>query len=274
MPNKSSKPQVESKTTGVEKKPMKKDSKTTSVKSTQKEVIQAEVKVVKKQTGQKKNGLSIDVYDIKGKVVESMELPELFGRKINKPLMTQAVRVYLANQRIGTSSTKTRGEVNGSTRKIYKQKGTGRARHGAKKAPIFVHGGIAFGPSPRDYSLNLSKKMKKAALFSALSTKYKDSAVKVVSGMEALSLKTKLMADVLNTLGLMTKNKKVLFVLPESQEKSVENIKKSARNIEGINVVLANQLTTYTVLGHTQLLFTKAAIEAMQSVFVKGKDNE
>ena len=120
-----------------------------------------------------KTGLNIDVFDIKGKNVGSISLPEsIFKAKVNPQVVAQAVRVYLANQRQGTSSTKTRGEVQGSTRKIYRQKGTGRARHGSIRAPIFVHGGVAFGPKPRDFSLKIPSKIKQQALFSAFSSKF------------------------------------------------------------------------------------------------------
>ena len=119
---------------------------------------------VGKTVATKKNtaGLTVDVYDTRGKVVEKMHLPkDIFGVDVNQQLIAQAVRVYLANKRQGTVSTKTRGEVTGSTRKIYRQKGTGRARHGSIRAPIFVHGGLVFGPKPRDYSMKFPKKMRK-----------------------------------------------------------------------------------------------------------------
>jgi large subunit ribosomal protein L4 len=123
----------------------------------------------------KETGLKLSVYDLKGAIAESLTLPkEIFGAKINNSLMAQAVRVYLANQRRGTLKTKSRGEVAISTRKIYRQKGTGRARHGAKSAPIFVGGGIAFGPKPRDFSMKLNQNMRRVALFSALSAKLRD----------------------------------------------------------------------------------------------------
>ena len=158
------------------------------------------VKVVAKEMP-KETGLKISVYSTAGKVLESMTLPkEVFDAKINNNLMTQAVRVYMANQRRGTVKTKTRGEVKISTRKIYRQKGTGRARHGAKSAPIFVGGGVAFGPRQRDYSLKLNQKSRKAALFSALSSKLKDGEIKIVTGLEKLEPKTKKMADVLKYL--------------------------------------------------------------------------
>src|SRR5579885_383385 len=136
--------------------------------------------------------LLIDVYGIDRKVSGKVSLPHvIFGEKVNKQLLAQAVRVYLANKRQGTVSTKTRGEVDGSTRKIYRQKGTGRARHGSVRAPIFVHGGVVHGPKPRDYSLNLPKKMRRKALFSALSAKLQDGQIKVVAGFEKLEPKTK-----------------------------------------------------------------------------------
>ena len=204
--------------------------------------------------------LKIDVYDIKGKVVEAINLPkEVFGAKVNKSLIAQAVRVYLANQRRGSASTKTRGEVAGSTRKIYRQKGTGRARHGSLRAPIFVHGGIVFGPKPRDYSLKFPRKMKKAALFSALSAKVKDKEIKIIKGLEDLMPKTKLMADVLKKLELTNK---VLLVLPEK----TENISRASRNIEGVSTTLADQLNTYEVLRNKMLLFTKKSIESLNKV--------
>ena len=133
----------------------------------------ASKKTVEKQVKKelpKETTLKQSVYDTKGNLAESIVLPkEIFDVKVNDPLMAQAVRVYLANQRRGTVKTKSRGEVKISTRKIYRQKGTGRARHGAASAPIFVGGGIAFGPRQRDYSLKLNQKMKKAALFIQLS---------------------------------------------------------------------------------------------------------
>lgn len=203
--------------------------------------------------------LKIDVLDTAGKVVESMELPkEIFGAKINKPLMAQAVRVYLANQRLGTASTKTRGEVDGSTRKIYRQKGTGRARHGGVRAPLFVKGGIAHGPKPKDYSLSLSKAMKKAALHSSLSAKAKAAEIAVMDGVTKLDTKTKTMAKALTHAGYARKGN-MLFVLPEHMEK----IYKAARNLASMKVVSAAQLTTYDVLGAKKIVLMKEAITAL-----------
>lgn len=219
---------------------------------------------VAKQT-KRKNKLEIDIYDIKGRVVETIALPqEIFGAKINNQLMSQAVRVYLANQRRGTASTKTRGEVAGSTRKIYRQKGTGRARHGSIRAPIFVHGGVVFGPKPRDYSLKLSKKMRKAALFSALSAKVKDGGIKVVSGLEKITPKTKFMTLVLQKLGLLNKNEKILLVLP----KKLEEIQRAARNIQNVEIIYAYQLNTYNILRNKTLFLLKDSIAALGKHFL------
>ncbi len=228
------------------------------------EKLKVEAKSVVK-TAPKKNSLSIDVLDVKGKVVESLALSEkIFGNPINKKLIAQAVRVYLANQRSGTASTKTRGEVEGSTRKIYKQKGTGRARHGGIRAPIFVKGGIAFGPKPRDYSLKMPQKMRKVALFSVLSGKLKDGEIKVVVGLEKLEPKTKVMVKVLEVLGLKIKEK-TMIVLPGS----VESVARGARNIPGVTYVHANQLNTYEALNTKTIIFLKDSLAVMEKTFLK-----
>lgn len=220
------------------------------------------VSTTKKKTG----GLTVDVYDMKGKVVEAVELPkEIFGAKINNQLMSQAVRVYLANQRRGTASTKTRGEVAGSTRKIQRQKGTGKARHGSIRAPIFVHGGVVFGPKPKDYSLKLSKKMRKVALFSALSAKVKDRGIKVVSGLEKITPKTKFMALVLQKLGLLNKNEKILLVLPEK----LEEVQRAARNIDNMEIIYAYQLNTYDILRNKTLFLLKDSIAEVEKHFLQ-----
>lgn len=223
---------------------------------------------VKTQSKKSIKGLTVDVYDTKGKVTGSINLPkDIFGSKINEKLMAQSVRVYLANQRKGTVATKTRGEVQGSTRKIYRQKGTGRARHGAITAPIFVGGGIAFGPKPRDYSLAFPKKMRKAAFFSALSSKRNEGSIFVVSGLEKIAPKTKEMAMVFKKLPIEGKRDSTLLIL--SDVRNTENIQKAARNIEGVTVLPAMQLNTYTVLKSNALVFMDAAFDAMQKHFAK-----
>lgn len=236
--------------TAVKKDVVKKETAPKAVKTEQVEATVA-TKPVTKVVG----SLKIEVLDVSGKVVETMELPkEVFGAKINSVLMAQAVRVYLANQRLGTASTKTRGEVDGSTRKIYRQKGTGRARHGGVRAPIFVKGGIAHGPKPKDYSLSLSKHMRKAALFSALSAKVQAGEVTVMAGLSKFD-KTAPMAKALTHAGYSRKGV-TLFVLPEHTEK----VFKAARNLAGMTVMPANQLNTYEVLKAKKVVLMQEAV--------------
>lgn len=235
-------------------------------------VTSAKVKKAVKTELLSQTSLKISVYNMAGKSVETLTLPkEIFGAEINVNLMTQAVRVYLANQRRGTVKTKSRGEVNISTRKIYRQKGTGRARHGAASAPIFVGGGLAFGPRQRDYSLKLSKKMKRLALISSLSAKVKEGQIRLVSGLSKIEPKTKTMAQVLEKLDLYGKNPSLLLVTPPFTKASegkpssnFTNVVKAARNIEGVTVMPANILNTYEVLKNKNLLFMKECIDTFK----------
>jgi large subunit ribosomal protein L4 len=227
--------------------------------------VKAKVKPVIKKEVVKETGLKQSVYDLKGKVVDSINLPkEVFGAKINNHLMAQAVRVYLANQRRGTVKTKSRGEVNKTTKKVYRQKGTGRARHGAMSAPIYVGGGVAFGPRPVDYSMTLPQKMRKAALFSALSTKLKNGEIKVVTGFEKIEPKTKLVAQAIKNLDLESKNKKLVLVI-----NGAENVKRAGKNIKGLNITEANLLNTYTVLDNKGIILMKGVLEVIENNFLK-----
>lgn len=212
--------------------------------------------------------LNVSVFDMKGKVSGHTALPpEIFGAKINNTLMSQAVRVYLANQRQGTSKTQDRGEVDRTTKKIYQQKGTGRARHGSRRAPIYVGGGRVFGPTPRDLSLNISKKMKTLALFSALSSKLKDNQVKIIKDLETILPKTKLMAQVLKDLEI-DKASRVLLVMSKSGKES-ENVYRASRNIKGMEILNANSLNTYKVLDNTLVLLMKDSIDSIKNTFIK-----
>lgn len=217
----------------------------------------------------RRSPFSISVYDKEGASTATIELPsDIFGVEINRKLMAQAVRVYLANQRSGTASTKTRGEVRGSTRKIYRQKGTGRARHGAITAPIFMGGGIVFGPKPRDYRLLLPKKMKRKSLFSALTLRFKENKIVVVDGIETIPPKTKEMVSVLQALNLLKKDKRadnVLFLLP----RKIEEVERAARNIKGLALEKVQNIHTYEILVHKHILMTKDSIPALSSTFVK-----
>jgi len=248
------------------------------VQSSKLPVRQAQGKQVKSSTVRKitkavskVSKFNLPVFNIAGKKKETLELPkEIFGAKVNEKLLAQAVRVYLVNQRQGTASTKTRGEVAGSTRKIYRQKGTGRARHGSIKAPIFVGGGIVFGPRPRKFELKLSKQMRKKALFSALSQKFIDQKISVVDP-EGANGKTKELASLLKNLNLLTKKERDNLVLYVSD--SNLSTKRAARNIRGVTVRGAQSINTYEVLANKHLVFEKSAVSNLVSIFLKKEKN-
>lgn len=209
------------------------------------------------------------VYDTKGKKISTVRLPdEIFKAKINQPLMAQAIKVYLSNQRQAPAKAKTRGEVKLSGRKIYRQKGTGRARHGDRKAPIFVKGGKAHGPTGKqNYKRKMSKKMKRLALFSALTTKLKDKEIIVIDGLEKIEPKTKKMVAIINNLKLKTKDKKqklkIIFVLPQV----LKNIIRAGRNITGVKLVQAKLLNTYEVLNAGKLIFMRESIKVIKETY-------
>lgn len=237
----------------------------------QKTVVKKEVKKVTEAKTEAKVtvSLSAPVFSLAGEKSGTVTLPkEVFGAKINKALMAQAVRVYLANQRLGTVSTKTRGEVDGSSRKIYKQKGTGRARHGTLRAPIFVKGGVAHGPKPRDYSLKLPQKMKRVALISALSFKQKEGEIKVLSGLEKIGPKTKIMSTLLNKVSGEGQKRRTLLIT-SANPKDLVNVYKASRNIKNVEVLNADFLNVYEVLKHKNLLLMKEAIAVLEGGSVK-----
>lgn len=242
------------------KKPVIKASKAVAKKAVKKTtVFQA-----KKKTASV--NLTIEVFNIDGKSSGKITLaPEIFGEKVNKKLIAQAVRVYQANKRQGNASTKTRGEVDGSTRKIYRQKGTGNARHGSVRAPIFVKGGIVHGPRPRDFGLELPKKMKRKALFSILSGKLADGEIKVLSGFETIAPKTRQFVSFVEKLALADGKKKLLLIAPDN----FENARRASRNIEGISSTSALRLNALDVISSKYLLFTKEAITEMEKYFLK-----
>lgn len=212
--------------------------------------------------------LKADLYTITGKKSGQIDLPkEIFAAKINLPLMAQAVRVYLSNQRKAQAKAKTRGEVRGSGRKIWRQKGTGRARHGDRLAPIFVGGGKAHGPTGvQNYKLKMNKKMKRQSLFSALSSKLKEKEVLVIKGLTKIEPKTKLMFRLISNLPLKDKKTKaqILLVLPER----LKNVVQAARNIVNLDLITANQLNTYQVLNSDQLVFMEESIEKLKETFI------
>lgn len=234
-----------------------------SVKSAPKKSTKTAPKAVKKTTTSK-GSLSVPMYDVKGAKNGTFTLPkEVFGAKINDVLMAQAVRVYLANQRQGNAHTKSRGEINLTTGKWYRQKGTGRARHGAKSAPIFVGGGVAHGPRKHSFNLNFPKKMKRAALISALSQKASDGEVIVISGFTKIEPKTKIMNQTLIKITEDKNNKTKVLLITAGASKDLPNVFRAGKNIKNLDLMSANLINTYEVLKHKNLLIMKESVELL-----------
>jgi large subunit ribosomal protein L4 len=191
----------------------------------------------------------------------TIELPdEIFAAPVNTAVIHQAVTAQLAGRRLGTSKTKNRGEVAGTGKKPWRQKGTGRARAGSRRSPVFVGGGVAFGPQPRSYAQRLPKQMKRLALRGALTGKFEDGAVKVVVDLAMEEIKTKALLGHLAALGIAGGH--VLVVAPARDEP----LTLSARNAPGIDVILADSLNVVEVLRADTLLFTQAAVGAMSAM--------
>jgi len=235
--------------------------KKTAVKTT--ETVKA-TSSVKSVQDKKVGGLSAPMFDVKGAKAGSFDLPkEVFGAKINDALMAQAVRVYLANQRQGNAHTKTRGEISLTKAKWFKQKGTGRARHGAQSAPIFVGGGVAHGPRKHDFGLVMPQKMRKAALLSALSQKATAGEIKVVSGFAKIEPKTKIMNQTLNKVTGDNKNKSKVLFIASAPSKELPNVYRAGKNIKNMDIMSANLLNTYEVLKHKNLILMKETVEVL-----------
>ena len=203
----------------------------------------------------------IDVYGIDGKKVKEIELNEsIFGIEPNEAVVHSVLVNYLANQRQGTQSTKTRSEVSGGGRKPWRQKGTGRARQGSIRASQWVKGGIALGPKPRSYRYTVNRKERQLAIKSALSSKVLEKELVVVDSLEMKEIKTKEMAKILNNLKV---EGKTLMLLPEKNE----NIQKSARNIEGVKTTLVNTINIYDLLKYKNLVITLDTVKKLEEVY-------
>jgi large subunit ribosomal protein L4 len=215
-----------------------------------------------------KKKLTIDVFNTEGEKAGTMTLPShVFGIPLNRGLLAQAVRVAEANKRAGTHDTKTRSEVIGSTKKISKQKGTGRARHGSVKAPIFVGGGIAHGPKPKDYSLDFPKKMRRLALSSALSDKYNSSLLTVIGSFDKLTGKTREVAKLLTALHLRgKKNVKLLIAYAGDGNLLV----RAGRNIETVALMPVSALNAYEIIRTRHCMLTRDAVEWLDK-FLSGE---
>ena len=203
----------------------------------------------------------IDVYDINGKKVKELELNEnVFGIEPNEAVVHSVLINFLANQRQGTQSTKTRSEVSGGGKKPWRQKGTGRARQGSTRAPQSIKGGIALGPKPRSYKYRVNKKEKQLAIKSLLSSKVLENDLVVVDKFDFKEIKTKQMAVAMKNLKV---EDKALVVIPEKNE----NVQKSARNIDGVKTTLVETINVYDLLKYNKLVVTEDTVKKLEEVY-------
>jgi len=203
----------------------------------------------------------VDVYDIEGKKISSVDLKEeVFGIEPNEAVVHSVLVNFLANQRQGTQSTKTRAEVRGGGRKPWRQKGTGRARQGSIRAPQWIKGGIALGPKPRSYKYQVNRKEKRLAIKSCLSSKVLENQLTVVDNLSLKEIKTKDMVKALNNLKV---EGKTLILLPEKNE----TIQKSARNIEGVKTTLVNTINVYDLVKYNNLVVTLDTVKKLEEVY-------
>ncbi len=203
---------------------------------------------------------TVAILNMSGKEVGQVELSDaIFGQEVNKNVLHEVVKAYLANQRQGTQSALTRAEVSGGGIKPYRQKGTGRARHGSTRSPQWRHGGVVFAPKPRDYRLSVNKKVKRLALKSAFSSKVLSSALIVLDELTFPAIKTK---DMIKTLEAL-KVTKALIVLPETDN----TVARSASNLQGVKTATVGTINTYDILKYDTLILTKSALERIEEVY-------
>jgi large subunit ribosomal protein L4 len=212
--------------------------------------------------------MQLDLFNIRGEIVGGIEVSdEVFGIKANEPVVHQALLRQLANKRLGTADTQTRGDVHRSSRKLYAQKHTGRARRGAADSPLLVGGGITFGPHPRSYRQDMPKKMRRLAIKSALSDKAQAGLLKIVDTMGEIEPKTK---DVYNALLAMGIDTTVLIATTPDDA----NVVVASRNLTGVKTLPANLLNVVDVLSHKTLLMTKQALTVIEQVWGTGSSEE
>lgn len=203
----------------------------------------------------------VAVHNTKGEQVGEQELsPAIFAATINKAAIHEVVVAYLANQRRGTAQTKTRGLVRGGGRKPWRQKGTGRARHGSSRSPIWTGGGTVFGPHPRDYTIRIPKKIKRAALKSALTSKYNNNEIII---LDQLTMEVPKTQEIVNILKNLKVQGKAVFITADS----ASAVYKSARNIPGVSTDIANNVNTYQVLNGGSIILTQDAVAKIEEVF-------
>lgn len=204
---------------------------------------------------------TVAVFDIANNKVGDIELNEsIFGVEMNAGLLHQAVLMQLAAQRLGTHATKTRGFVRGGGRKPWKQKGTGRARSGSTRSPLWVGGGTVFGPHPRKYAFSMPRKQRRLAIKCALSDKVKSGDFIVLDSLAFDAPKTKQVVKLLGDFGI---DAKALFITADG----AENVEKSARNIQGVKAINTNGLNVFDILNSDKLFITKDAITRIEEVF-------
>jgi large subunit ribosomal protein L4 len=199
----------------------------------------------------------LTVLNIAGKETGTIDLPESFAKEVNSAVIHQAIVMYQANQRQGTLDTKIRSEISGGNKKPFRQKGTGRARQGSSRSPLMHHGGIVFGPHPRDFSYTVPKKVRVAALRESLNAKFKDDSLVCVDEMDVKSGKTKDFVGILKTLKIS--GKKVLAVFDDCKKE----VTLASRNVRGIEIVPGNEVNALDILMHNKVLATKAAMEKL-----------
>lgn len=204
----------------------------------------------------------LEVLNVSGQKVSEIELNELvFGIEPNIPVMHEVVKNYLANQRQGTQSAKTRAEVSGGGRKPFRQKGTGNARQGSITAPHYIGGGVVFAPKPRSYRYTLPKKVRRLALKSAFSAKVMDNEMIVLDELKMAVPKTKDMINILNNIKVA--GKKVLIVTGDVEQ----NVVKASNNIEGVKTTFVGEINVYDILNHDYFVVTKSAVEKLEEVY-------
>ena len=202
----------------------------------------------------------VALYNMRGEQIGDVELNDsVFGIEPNESVLYDFVKMQLANKRVGTASTKTRAEVSGGGKKPWRQKGTGRARVGSSRNPLWRHGGVVFGPKPRDYSYRLPRKVRQLAMRSALSSKVLEANIIVVDSLTMDAPKTKAMVETLNLLNV---GKKTLVVTADGNI----NIYKSARNVPGVRPVRVDYMSVYDILNCETLLITQDAVQKVEEV--------
>jgi large subunit ribosomal protein L4 len=203
----------------------------------------------------------LDVYDIDNKKVSQLEVSDaVFGAEANEAAVYETVRMQMLSRRLGTASTRERGDIRGGGKKPWRQKGTGRARAGTSRSPLWRGGGTVFGPHPRDYSVRVPKKVRKLALVSALSMKMKEQRIIVLKEFPMEEIKTKRFKAVFDRFGL----RKALFVL----DRSNPVLEKSSRNIRGVKLIRAEGINVYDLLDHDHVVFLEPSVKMIEGALM------